>query len=64
VHITIIDLREGVCEVTGKEGEIVAILTAEQTTPAHVSFKALQGMLRFEAKQQAKRESQARSSAE
>jgi hypothetical protein len=55
MRITIIDLREGVCEVSGKEGEVVAIVTDEQAQPAHVSFKALQGMLRFQAKQQAKR---------
>jgi hypothetical protein len=55
MHLSIIDLREGVCEVTGKEGEVVVILTDDQTTPAQVSFKALQGMLRFEARQQAKR---------
>jgi hypothetical protein len=56
MHIVIVDLRQGVCEMTGKEGEIVSILTGNEPAPAHISFKALQGMLRFEARQQAKRE--------
>lgn len=51
MRITILDVLEGVCEVSGKQGEI------EMDDPparAAVSFKALAEMARFRARQAAK----------
>jgi hypothetical protein len=56
MRITITGVKQGVCEMTGKEGEVVVIQTDDQPVPAEVSFKTLQEMVRFRAKQELKQE--------
>ena len=55
MRISILDVRDGVCEMSGREGEVAIIETDDEPGRAAVSFKALMEMARFRAKQEAKR---------
>lgn len=45
---------EGACEISGRQGEVVIIESDDGLTDASVSFKELQKMIRFRARQEEK----------
>jgi len=55
MKISILDVSEGVCEVSGRQGEVAVIAVDDEPTPLRVNFKCLADFARFRALQAAKK---------
>lgn len=54
MKITILDVHEGQCEATHKQGEVAVIRMDDQGATVELSFKALIELARLKAKQEQK----------